>query len=179
MDIPADLIYSHAGYDITSYFWSAFIEVRENGWQCCLRTLWVEFQWLVYIYYIYIYIKCLQRNKIQTICACETAPSRRTLTRILRAADFVTGASVCTAIDWTGVGLCKTKRKFWMTDNPLNCGFSWLTKLRQSLIQNAILLTIFLLTALMKQTFKIIVVSWRHFRTRSCIYLSILMLLAK
>ena len=124
MDIPADLIYSHAGYDITSYFWSAFIEVRENGWQCCLRTLWVEFQWLVYIYYIYIYIKCLQRNKIQTICACETAPSRRTLTRILRAADFVTGASVCTAIDWTGVGLCKTKRKFWMTDNPLNCGIS-------------------------------------------------------
>ena len=28
--IHADLIYSHAGYDVTSYFRSAFIEVRKT-----------------------------------------------------------------------------------------------------------------------------------------------------
>ena len=30
MYIHADLVYSHAGYDITSYFRSAFIEVQKK-----------------------------------------------------------------------------------------------------------------------------------------------------
>ena len=31
------------GYDVTSYFRSAFIEVRKNGRKCRLRQLWAEF----------------------------------------------------------------------------------------------------------------------------------------
>ena len=42
-DIHTDLLYSHTGHDVTSYFWSAFIEVQKNGQKCRLRQLWVEF----------------------------------------------------------------------------------------------------------------------------------------
>ena len=41
--IHADLGYSRNGYDVTSYFRSAFVEVRKNGQKFRLRQLRVEF----------------------------------------------------------------------------------------------------------------------------------------
>ena len=44
-DIHAYLVHIHTRYDATSFFWSAFIEVRKNGGKCPLRRAWVEFLW--------------------------------------------------------------------------------------------------------------------------------------
>ena len=42
-DIQADLVYSHNGYDVTSYFRSAFIEVRKTVENAASDGFWVEF----------------------------------------------------------------------------------------------------------------------------------------
>ena len=39
----ADLVCGHTGYDVTTYFQSAFIEVRKRP-KIRIRRLWVEFQ---------------------------------------------------------------------------------------------------------------------------------------
>ena len=41
-DIYADLPYSRTGYDVISYFRSAFIEIRKKGRNFRIRRLWVE-----------------------------------------------------------------------------------------------------------------------------------------
>ena len=42
-DINSDLVDSHTGYDVTSYFRSAFIEIREKQPKMLPPMVWVEF----------------------------------------------------------------------------------------------------------------------------------------
>ena len=43
MDIHAELVCSHSRYDVTSYFYSAFIGVQRNGRKCRLRRVGSNF----------------------------------------------------------------------------------------------------------------------------------------
>ena len=43
MGIHADLIHSHTGYDVISYFSLAFFDVRKNDHKCCLREFGANF----------------------------------------------------------------------------------------------------------------------------------------
>ena len=43
MDIQADIIYSHTGYDVIIYF-RAEVTAKKRR-KCRLRRLWVEFEW--------------------------------------------------------------------------------------------------------------------------------------